>query len=775
MKCGVSRGKAPEGRVYCVTFSMTGRLRVVSRVGLCMWLWCCGWTAVAQTQPPEFRALWVDTFHSGIKSSSQITTLVSDLRTGNFNAVIPEVRKRGDAYYQSNYEPEASDMTSADSLAELIAKAHNTNGGAARIEVHPWIVTYNIWNNETTPPAAGDHPYNLHPDWLTQNEGGAQWDGGNYAFDPGHPEVQRHTFNVCMDIISNYDVDGFNFDYIRYAGNAWGYNPVAVARFNRIFGRSGQPSRTDAAWLQFRRDQVTALVRKVYLSTMAIKPHVKISADTITWAPGPTSDLSWTNSSAAYTSVLQDWRSWMQEGILDLNIPMTYFDQEGGYVASWINWNNFAKDHRFNRHLAVGPGIYLNTLSNGLLQMRFVRAPSPSGNFADGICGYSYAVPTESAVSRATFLAALTQTNTSRLYETNAQPIFATRVPTPDMPWKTAPTRGHLKGFVYGGGTTNPLDRITVTVTGVVQRTTFTDATGFYGLVDLPPGNYGVSSTSPTFGTARSNFVVTAGMVSTADLLLKTNETTPPVITSVTVTQITNGSARINWITDEPANTVVDYGQTPSYGLSVTNPALATVHSQPLNSLNPATTYHFRVRSRDAQGNLATSGDYTFTTLASAPTIVAHPQSQTIRVGSNAVFSVTAGGTAPLGYQWRFNDVDITGATSSTFTWSTVATNHAGTYSVLVTNSAGSALSSNATLTVAVPVAPTIQEISLLPDQRVRLLISSEAGYPIQVQVSADLTEWSVLATFMNTNGTAGFIDVPATNGQKRYYRVEGQ
>jgi uncharacterized lipoprotein YddW (UPF0748 family) len=754
---------------------MTGRIRVVGRVGVWVWLLCCGWTAAAQNQPPEFRALWVDTFHSGIKSSSQITTLVNDLRAGNFNAVIPEVRKRGDAYYQSNYEPEASDMTSADSLAELITKAHTTNGGAARIEVHPWIVTYNIWNSQATPPSDPDHPYNMHPDWLTQNETGAQWDGGNYAFDPGHPEVQRHTFNVCMDIISRYDVDGFNFDYIRYAGNAWGYNPVAVARFNRIFGRSGQPSRTDAAWLQFRRDQVTALVRKVYLSTMALKPHVKISADTITWAPGPTSDLSWTNSSAAYTSVLQDWRSWMQEGMLDLNIPMAYFDQEGAYTSSWENWNHFAKDHRFSRHVAIGPGIYMNTLSNVLLQVRFARTASPSGNFADGICGYSYAVPTESAVSRATFLAALTQTNTSRLYETNVQPVFATRVPTPTMPWKATPTRGHLKGFVYGGGTTNPLDGITVTVTGVVQRTTFTDATGFYGFVDLPPGNYGVSSTSPIFGIARSNLVVTVGLVSTADLVLKTNETTPPVITSVTVTQIANTSARINWITDEPANTIVDYGQTASYGLSVTNPALGAVHSQPLNSLNPATTYHVRVRSRDAQGNLATSGDFTFTTLASAPGIVAHPESQAIRVGSNAVFSVAAGGTAPLGYQWRFNGVDIPGATGSAFTRATATTNHSGSYSVLVTNTAGSALSSNATLTVTVPVAPVIQEISLLPDQRVRLVISSDAGYPVQVQASPNLTEWSVLATLMNTNGTAVFVDVPGPNGQMRYFRIEGQ
>lgn len=774
----LSHGNFAKALVCCFT-PMTGILRAASRVGFwCMWMGC-GLIAVAQTQPPEFRALWVDTFHAGIKTNTEITTLVANLRAGNFNAVIPEVRKRGDAYYVSNYEPRATDMQAGlDSLADLIAKAHNTNGGAARIEVHPWIVSYIIWNRRTNAPPQPDHPYNLHRDWLTQTDTGEQWHGtstsGNYAFDPGHPEVQRHTFNVCMDIITNYDVDGFNFDYIRYAGRTWGYNPVAVARFNRLFGREGQPSPTDAAWMQFRRDQVTALVRKVYLSTMAIKPHVKISADTITWAPGPTSDTSWTNNSSAYQHVLQDWRSWMQEGMLDINIPMAYFRQNT-HPDDYANWINFARDRAFNRHVVIGPGIYLNSLSNSLVQMRMTRLPTSAGNVADGICGYSYAVPTSNNLPRSTFLAALTQTNTSRIYETNAQPIFATRVPTPAMPWKTAPTRGHLKGFVYGGSATNPLDGITITVTGVVQRTTFTDATGFYGFVDLPPGNYGVSSISPQFGIARSTFAVTAGIVSTVDLLLSTNDTTPPVIANITVTQLTNTSARINWTTDEPSSTIVDYGTTAAYGLMASNGTSVTAHSVPLTGLTPATTYHFRVRSRDAHGNFATSADSTFTTLASPPSIVSHPQDRTVRVGSNAVFSVTATGTAPLIYQWRFNGTNLVGATTTVFERAGAMSDHAGLYSVVVSNRAGVVSSSNATLTIVWPMPPQIQDIVLLPENRVRLLISSDAGYPVEVQASSDLSNWTTLTTLINTNGTATFIDAAATNTTARYYRLQGQ
>ena len=750
---------------------MTGSLINASRRGVTWFLVLCGWTAYAQT--PEFRAFWVDTFHPGIKSAAENTTLINDLRAGNFNAVIPEVRKRGDAYYNSAYEPKASDMAVADSLADLIAKAHNTNNGA-RIEVHPWIVTYIIWNSQTTTPPEPNHPYNLHRDWLTQNNTGSQWDG-NYAFDPGHPEVQRHTFNVAMDIISNYDVDGFNFDYIRYAGNTWGYNPVSVARFNRRFGRTGQPSPTDSAWLQFRRDQVTALVRKVYLSTMAIKPHVKISADTITWAPGPTSDVGWTNISAAYTHVLQDWRSWMQEGILDLNIPMAYFRQNT-HPIDYANWINYARDRAFNRHVVIGPGIYLNSISNSLLQMRMARRLSPGGNVADGLCGYSYAVPTADAVPRSTFLAALTSTGTSRLYETNATPIFATPVPTPTMPWKTTPTRGHIKGFVFGGSTTNPLDGATVTLTGVVQRTITTDATGFYGFVDLPPGNYGVSSTWPSALVARSNLVVTAGLVSTADLLVSTNDTTAPVIANVTVTQITDNSARINWTTDEAASSIVDFGETTSYGWTFTNSALVTVHSQMITGLLPERLYHYRVRSSDASGNQAISGGSAFMTVPfPAPTITAQPQNQTVRAGSDAVFTVTASGFPALQYQWRFEGMDIVGARSNSLVLSNVRPSHAGNYSVFVSSSGGAVLSSNALLAVILPRAPHVQQIALLPDKRVQLVISSDAGYPVQVQASQTLTNWAVLATATNTTGTTVFTDTPATNHPGRFYRVQAQ
>ena len=85
---------------------------------------------------------------------------------------------------------------------------------------------------------------------------------------------------------------------------------------------------------------------------------------------------------------------------------------------------------------------------------------------------------------------------------------------------------------------------------------------------------------------------------------------------------------------------------------------------------------------------------------AAPPTITTQPTNQTAFVGGNATFSVTAGGTTPLSYQWSFNTTNLLGATNATLTLTNLQFAQAGVYAVLVTNNYGSILSSNATLTV---------------------------------------------------------------------------
>ena len=92
---------------------------------------------------------------------------------------------------------------------------------------------------------------------------------------------------------------------------------------------------------------------------------------------------------------------------------------------------------------------------------------------------------------------------------------------------------------------------------------------------------------------------------------------------------------------------------------------------------------------------------------ATAPFIVAHPQSQSVSPGDGVSFTVVAGGSMPLTYQWYFNtNTLIANATNSALTLANAQTTNAGTYSVVVSNSAGSTNSTNALLVVGLPNPP---------------------------------------------------------------------
>jgi hypothetical protein len=91
-------------------------------------------------------------------------------------------------------------------------------------------------------------------------------------------------------------------------------------------------------------------------------------------------------------------------------------------------------------------------------------------------------------------------------------------------------------------------------------------------------------------------------------------DTTSPVISNVRVS-IKRRSVTVTWTTDEPSTTTVQYGRTMTYQKSESNPtSLVVQHSVTLTKLSAHTRYHYRVESKDAAGNVATSEDLTFKT-----------------------------------------------------------------------------------------------------------------------------------------------------------------
>jgi len=113
------------------------------------------------------------------------------------------------------------------------------------------------------------------------------------------------------------------------------------------------------------------------------------------------------------------------------------------------------------------------------------------------------------------------------------------------------------------------------------------------------------------------------GPSASADLSFTTSsgpDRTGPVISDVRVLNITKGSATITWRTDEPADSLVEYGPDDLYGTRRASRIFTTEHVITLAGLSPGVTYHFRVGSTDPTGNPSEAGrDLTFTTTGGGP------------------------------------------------------------------------------------------------------------------------------------------------------------
>src|SRR6056297_561539 len=88
----------------------------------------------------------------------------------------------------------------------------------------------------------------------------------------------------------------------------------------------------------------------------------------------------------------------------------------------------------------------------------------------------------------------------------------------------------------------------------------------------------------------------------------------PPEIDNVQVEQVDDTTLRITWETDEEADSLVNYGLQPNYGIERIPEAVRTDHEVILEDLEPGRLYYFRVGSSDEDGNQGISGDYRIST-----------------------------------------------------------------------------------------------------------------------------------------------------------------
>ena len=240
----------------------------------------------------------------------------------------------------------------------------------------------------------------------------------------------------------------------------------------------------------------------------------------------------------------------------------------------------------------------------------------------------------------------------------------------------------------------------------------------------------------------------------TFDLTVVIVDSTPPVISGISSSDVTTSGTKITWITDEPSTSQVDYGKTTAYGSSTTlDTNLVTSHSVTLTGLEAGTTYHFRVVSIDGTENMARSGDNTFTTATAstppapgpspgpAPGPAPANKPPVADAGSNQMFYVNiiihfsgSGSSDPDGtivsYEWDFGDGGYASGVEAAHVYV-----EAGIYSATLTVTDDDGASDPDSCTVTILSMPT----SLVAGA-VEAVPANQIGYVVDASVEADTT-----------------------------------
>jgi uncharacterized lipoprotein YddW (UPF0748 family) len=305
----------------------------------------------------EFRGVWVSSVWNlnwpsrrGLSSSEQQQewiALCDRVAALNLNAIVLQIRAEGDALYPSGLEPWSVWLSGTpgkppepfyDPLAFAIAECHKCN-----LEFHAWFNPYRAKTSSQTPPNLLPHLESLYPN-AVYSYGTQRW------MDPGLKVVQDRIYNVILDVVRRYEVDGIHLDDYFYPYPIPNETFPDQTTYQAYKDAGGTLSLND-----WRRDNVNAIVQRLSQGIHALKPYVKFGVSPFgIYRPGQPPGIQGLDQ---YDQVFADPKKWLEQGWLDYISPQLYWriDETAQSYATLLKW--WTDNNPKNTQIYVGNNL----------------------------------------------------------------------------------------------------------------------------------------------------------------------------------------------------------------------------------------------------------------------------------------------------------------------------------------------------------------------------------------------------------------------------------
>lgn len=302
---------------------------------------------ISESYTVQYRAVWI---RPSQRNAEEVEEYVKQLHEQGINTVCIE----------GNYDngvimnvPEDSLFVHNRTFSYDVLQAYIDACHKYGMECHLWMAIYLVGHKNQTSTYTRSVSFKK-PEWLSLDQNGSPDNENDFMMiDPANEEAREYLLSFYEYILHNYDLDGFELDYIRYyirsGEQDFGYTQAAFDGFEEAYHHGVTPTYNPSAsywadWVQYRKDCITKMVEEVRKLIDRWRPEVVLAADVV---PNPDS---------AGVNNYQDYLEWEKRGWLDVLHPMAYGDGFGDSIRKQVELGG----ERCS--VVTGLGVYLDSL-----------------------------------------------------------------------------------------------------------------------------------------------------------------------------------------------------------------------------------------------------------------------------------------------------------------------------------------------------------------------------------------------------------------------------